>query len=633
MKQNIKIYFLLFLILFLFGFYNLYNNPVKSYTKSDEECFICHEDQNLTMKKEEKKVSLYVNQKEFKASVHNSLYCNNCHIDYNPEQIPHNPQNNIVNCLKCHDNIEHNPKDVHRNIKCGNCHDYHYVKFAKNLSQNQNEFCLQCHKSKDVQSFKTGLHSKKNVKCPDCHNSGHNVLSIKNKDVSNVCAKCHWKSKNDFDKSIHGILMNNGNKNAPDCADCHGVHKIINNKMSIESQACLKCHLDEKLYPEEKNGSAKSVSKYNTSIHASIQKNGKVSAGCVDCHGSHVIQPENHPESSTGRTRMTETCGKCHLDVAKSFYNSQHGIELLNNNPSAPTCTDCHGEHDIKQIVESDNLSKLNQIEICLKCHNNQKLSKKNFNGEEIFVSDYKNSYHYVALKEGKNSASCTDCHGSHEMKKLGDVTSLINEKNLQNTCGQTDCHLNQLALYKGSIHEKAITEKLNFDSPSCTDCHGSHQIMKMDETINALSNSEGLVQLCSGCHNSVEMLRNNNLPEGKLESYMNSFHGLAMRGGSKVAADCGSCHHYHNIRPSTDSLSTIHATNLSKTCGKCHPGVESTLLNTKIHLSENYDESPVLFWIQRIYLILIIGIVGAMFLHNLFDLIKKLKSKRVNKD
>lgn len=590
---------------------------------------ICHNDENLVMKRNGKNISLYVNQKKIKSSVHNFLSCTDCHIYYNPHQIPHNPQNNTVNCFLCHSDIKQDQENVHRNVKCESCHNYHYVDFAKNLSVNENEYCLNCHRKKEIISFKTSIHSKRSVKCSDCHNSGHKVLFLKNKDNTQICGKCHLKSKKEFNNSIHKMVLNSGNKNAPDCVDCHGVHKTIASKMSIESQKCLKCHLDENLFPGEEKGSAKFVSNYKTSVHFSIQKQGIEPAGCVDCHGNHMIQPEINTDESTKLAKMIETCGKCHYNIVAEFKSSQHGIELTNNNPNAPTCTTCHGEHDIKSTVTSSEFSKINQAEICLKCHNNQKLSNKNFKGEDVFVSDYKNSYHYTALKEGKNSAACSDCHGSHQMKIFNDVNSLIYEKNIQNTCGQSDCHFEQLTQYRGSIHERAITEKLNFDSPSCTDCHTSHQIMKISDNQNYISSGKGTIQLCSSCHSSVELIKNNNLQMGKVESYMNSYHGLAVRWGSKYAADCGSCHHYHNIRHSTDTLSTIHKNNLSKTCGNCHHGVEKSLLNTKIHLSENYEESPVLFWIRKIYIILISSIIGLMLLHNTLDLIKKLKIRK----
>ena len=113
----------------------------------------------------------------------------------------------------------------------------------------------------------------------------------------------------------------------------------------------------------------------------------------------------------------------------------------------------------------------------------------------------------------------------------------------------------------------------------------------------------------------------------------MNSFHGLAMRGGSKVAANCESCHGYHNIRPSSDTLSSINKKNLPVTCGKCHPGANQTLFNTSIHITDSISESPLLYWISRFYILMILAVIGGMVMHNIFDLIKKVKSKNKHEE
>jgi nitrate/TMAO reductase-like tetraheme cytochrome c subunit len=387
--------------------------------------------------------------------------------------------------------------------------------------------------------------------------------------------------------------------------------------------------LDENLFPGEGRGSAKFVEEYKTSVHASIEKDGKEAAGCADCHGNHMVQNPDNPSASTTRTRMPETCGKCHGEIVKHFYNSAHGKALLNKSVAAPTCSDCHNEHSIKSIKKSDEFSKINQVDMCLNCHVNQKLPHKNYKGEEVLISHYKDSYHYKALQEGKlDAATCSDCHGAHEMAKFDDPASTIYKKNIAKTCGQTNCHVKHLTEYEGSIHEVSLNNKDNFDSPTCNSCHGNHQILKKSEEGNIISNPKGLVQLCSNCHNSVEMVEKNDLPAGRTQSYMNSFHGLAVRGGSKVAANCESCHGHHNVRPSTDSLSTISKKNLPETCGQCHPGAITAFFNTPIHITKAEEESPWLFWITNFYILMIVGVIGGMVVHNIIDFTKKFKKK-----
>lgn len=601
--------------------------------KGIDDCLVCHEDKDLTMDRNGKKVSLFVNRNDFKKSMHGGSDCTDCHQNYNPEQIPHNPKKTEVDCRMCHDNVKTDPQNVHNNVKCNFCHSSHNVISAKEFSKVQTEACLNCHKNKNVQVFRGSIHDKKNVKCNDCHQGGHTVKKISKSDAVNVCGKCHSKDKEAFSNSIHQVVLRKGNTKAPTCVDCHNSHNILTSKTDIESQGCLKCHLDASMFPGEGKGSTKFIEEYKTSIHATIEKNGKEAAGCSDCHGNHMIQQGDMNRLSVSKTKILETCSKCHSDIVDKFKKSMHGQELMNGNEKAPTCATCHGEHNIKSVSTSDEFLKINQVELCLKCHQEQKLPHKNYKGEEVLISNYKDSYHYKALKEGKNAATCADCHGSHEMKKVDDPEAKINRFNLPKTCGQSGCHVKELGEYTGSIHEVSLSQKHSIDAPNCNTCHGNHQIIQTTDVRNRIASGKGLVQLCSDCHNSVELVKKYNLPIGRTESYMNSFHGLAVRGGSKVAANCESCHGYHNIRPSADTLSTINKKNLPETCGKCHPGASQTLFNTPIHITDNISESPILFWLTRFYIILILVIIGGMALHNIFDLIKKVKSNKKNEE
>jgi hypothetical protein len=598
--------------------------------RGTDDCLVCHEDKDLTMERNGKKVSIYVNGSEFKKSMHGGFDCADCHVKYNPDQIPHSTSKQEVNCKSCHDNVKVEQGNVHNNVKCYGCHSTHNIKSAKEFAKNQAENCSSCHKTKNVQMFKGSIHDKKNVKCSDCHQGGHNVKKISKSEVTNTCGKCHAKDQKAFTNSVHQVVLKQGNTKAPSCVDCHGSHKVNRSKMDIESQGCVKCHLDEKMFPGEGKGSTKFISEYKTSIHSTILKNGQPAAGCTDCHGNHMIQQNDPKKSSTTNSKILETCAKCHSETVEKFKKSAHGREMLKGNDKAPNCGTCHGEHNIKSVSTSDEFSKINQVDLCLKCHQEQKLPTKNYKGEEVLISHYKDSYHYVALKNGKNAATCADCHGSHEMKKANEPDSKINRKNIPNTCGQSGCHVKQLNEYTGSIHEISITQKNSPDAPNCSTCHGNHQIAKKDDEKNRLSNSKGIVQLCSDCHNSVEMTKKYNIPTGRTDSYLNSFHGLAVRGGSKVAANCESCHGYHNIRPSSDTLSSINKRNLPETCGKCHPGATQTLFDTPIHITASITESPLLYWITYIYIILIIATIGGMGLHNILDLIKKSKKKNI---
>lgn len=598
-----------------------------SKAKSTDDCLSCHEDKDLVMDSDDSKKSLFVNPELYKKSAHSIAECTDCHLNYKAEEIPHSADKKVENCRTCHEDSKGLEKSVHAKSQCIDCHSVHDTKKVSELKQDGDANCMSCHKKKEIAKFSSTIHGKKGVKCNDCHGEGHNVKNISRNQVTDMCGKCHNDSKMNFKGSIHHTVFKSGGKNTPVCTDCHGVHTTISSKHSIQSEACLNCHLDEKMFPGTETGSAKFVEQYKTSIHASIKKGDMESAGCTDCHGDHMIDSPDDPTSSTKRARLIETCGKCHADVVAKFKKSKHGVELMKNNEKAPTCSDCHGEHSIKSALLSDGASKLVMADKCLDCHKEGKIPHKNFKGEEELITGYKNSVHYQALVDGNETApTCSDCHGAHEMELAENPDSKISKKNIATTCGQSECHGKQFTNFEGSIHEKGVTAG-NPDAPTCNNCHGNHGIVSKDLE-NKLQKSRDLIQLCTNCHGSVEMIERNELPTKVSETYKESFHGLANRGGLKEAANCESCHGYHNVRPSSDSLSTIHKNNLPQTCGNCHPGATEILITSKIHLTDLKEDSPWVFWITRFYVILIFGLIGFMLLHNIQDYRKKKKSK-----
>lgn len=603
-----------------------------SYTKSEskdtELCMSCHEDQELYMEKDGKQISLFVNNDHYKKSVHAGAECVDCHTGYNAEELPHTKVKQDVNCASCHDDLKGLGKSVHGKVECYDCHSKHDVKPVKEIQKEQTANCLNCHKSKNIQQFSSSIHAKNNIGCDGCHKGGHETAKIQKSAVSNVCGKCHNENQMAFKNSIHHTVLKGGNVNAPVCTDCHGAHKILTSKVSIESEGCLNCHLNQKLFPGDAKGSASFVAKYKTSVHAALEKGQMEAAGCVDCHGDHMIQNPEDPKSATRLARQIETCAKCHKDVTDKFKKSKHGQELLKGNDKAPVCSDCHGEHDIKATLLSDDFSKLNLADKCLSCHKDGKITHKNYKGEEELITGYQNSVHYKALLEGNPDApTCSNCHGAHEMELADNPDSKISKKNIANTCGQSNCHVNELKDYTGSIHQIGISQD-NKDAPTCNNCHGNHGIISKDVE-NKLEKSNDLINLCSNCHSSVELTERNELPVKVSETYKESFHGLATRGGSKEAANCESCHGNHNVRPSKDPLSTINRDNLSQTCGKCHPGATDVLISSKIHLTNVEQDSPWTYWITRFYLFLIILTIGFMVLHNILDYRKKAMLKK----
>ena len=180
------------------------------------------------------------------------------------------------------------------------------------------------------------------------------------------------------------------------------------------------------------------------------------------------------------------------------------------------------------------------------------------------------------------------------------------------------------------SIHGQAIS-KGNLHAPVCTDCHGSHLIKAPSDPSPTVSAENLATNTCAQCHESVKMSQEFGIVGGRKTSYLASYHGLATARGSKVAANCASCHGAHNILPSSDPNSTINQAHLVQTCGKCHPGANANFAASKMHMDAHAADigSKAVALIRRFYLLMIFATIGGMLLHNVLVMRRKLADIR----
>ncbi|HEY6487490.1 MAG: cytochrome b/b6 domain-containing protein [Terracidiphilus sp.] len=312
-------------------------------------------------------------------------------------------------------------------------------------------------------------------------------------------------------------------------------------------------------------------------------------------------------------------CADCHSDAQQAYAHSLHAKPTANGAPAA-TCNDCHGE--AHQVLAADDakspVSHVNIPTTCGRCHGQKFLMASNGESSQAFVS-YQESVHGRAVEKGSlKAAVCTDCHGSHEILKANDAASSISKFNVPATCGK--CHSVIQQTYSASIHGQAVARG-NSQSPVCTDCHGIHSILSHKDPNSSVAERNISRDTCARCHEGVRLSSEFGIPGNRVSTYMDSYHGLATEGGSVIAANCSSCHGVHNILPSSDPRSTVNHANLGATCGKCHKGVTQKFVLTRVHLEDGVHPtdigSMVVKWVRLIYIILILAVIGAMFAHN----------------
>jgi formate dehydrogenase gamma subunit len=317
---------------------------------------------------------------------------------------------------------------------------------------------------------------------------------------------------------------------------------------------------------------------------------------------------------------------KFHADAHTGYDRGFHA-RGVQGGMKAATCIDCHTtNHDLTTILPASDpkstISRSNIAETCGRCHGDKSVMRGSGISDRPFLS-YRESVHAKALAQGNISAAvCTDCHNSHDILPAADPRSPIAKVNIPATCSK--CHQAESAEFMQSVHGQAVTRGVS-RSPVCTDCHGIHGISSPIEQATASASTTVATDTCAGCHEGVTLTREFGVAGGRVRSYKDSYHGLASQFGSKVVANCASCHGVHNILPSSDPKSMISANNLPQTCGQCHIGAGANFAAGKIHLTSELvaatgaqDAGLIGTRIVRwIYIPLIVLVIGGMAIHN----------------
>ena len=405
---------------------------------------------------------------------------------------------------------------------------------------------------------------------------------------------------------------------------------------ALDNGQCLDCHGDEGILgwsPEEKAsnvtpGGAKrpesafgkfpgmslhvDPGQYKMSVHTDVS--------CTDCHADVDALP--HP----ARLKRVD-CSGCHSEVTAVYSKSRHMV-TVDRKPvvDGPTCADCHGAHAVpKRTLSTSPVYFRNLAATCARCHGNPEITEKRNVGIPGASRMYDLGIHNRAIMEkGLNkSATCADCHGAHDVRERTDPVSSVNKRNLPATCGK--CHFGVYTIYRESVHGTSLAKGVP-DAPNCADCHGEHDIRQAADPKSQVSFGAVSGKTCATCHAAEKLAARYGLPAEKVRGYEQSYHGLSAPRGAKTQANCSACHGVHEIFPSSDPRSTIHPRNLPVTCGKCHPGATANFASGNIHVGPGGTGGVVKYWVERLYIWMIVVVIGGMLLHNGFDYFRKMQ-------
>ena len=371
---------------------------------------------------------------------------------------------------------------------------------------------------------------------------------------------------------------------------------------------CTDCHTDTGGMPAE-IGPADLAG----STHADLS--------CVDCHIGIDRLPHVTPLPRAD-------CVSCHDEEAETY--RQHGRAKVGESVFVPTCVDCHGSHAIRPIADPESrVHPANLPLTCGHCHEDQNLIEQLNIKFKHPIELYKEGVHGKATAGGKDTAAtCNDCHSTggtaHRILPPGDHESTINFFNIPKTCGR--CHGTIEREFWEGIHGQLV-ERGEVDAPTCTHCHGEHGILATDDPRSPVNPARVAEATCSPCHESAALNEKYDLPSGRLQSFVDSYHGLKSRAGDRTVANCASCHEAHMILPADDPRSSVAATNLAHTCGECHPGISPEVARTQIHATATGHRAGWPHIVQIIYIWLIIMVIGSMVVHWLIDLVRQFQN------
>jgi cytochrome b subunit of formate dehydrogenase len=336
-------------------------------------------------------------------------------------------------------------------------------------------------------------------------------------------------------------------------------------------------------------------------------------------------------------------------DVISSELNDSVHAEL--------ECVDCHvpEQGDLRQPLDyrqGDEIAKSR----CEHCHDEA-------------AKNWKASVHGQHEKGG---ASCSDCHGAHDIYSVTDVRSLVYQRRLPDTCGR--CHRNpEVAaklgirepeagrMYVESVHGRLLGGQGLLAAPSCADCHGHNHLIFDKEDPRSTVNPAAIEHTCGQCHQGPaedyeRSIHAKAAAEGKedapncvtchsaheiqqpgkgfrlasdaicgkchqdrLARYFNTYHGRAHDLGSEKVATCYDCHGNHDIRPTSDPESLMGDAKRLQTCRRCHAGAPKNFQSFMAH-GDHLDRKnyPLLFWAFVIMTSLIVGTFAIWGLHTL---------------
>ena len=391
------------------------------------------------------------------------------------------------------------------------------------------------------------------------------------------CGACHATEARQHAESLHGRAAARGERLAPTCKSCHGMHDVLRpkdfnaptNVINIPA-LCNRCHREGSPVQSFYHIPQDSIlQNYTESIHGEglFKKGLLTTAVCTSCHTAHHQLPHTDPRSSIARQNVAATCMQCHVRIEQVHRKVIQGA-LWETRPNAiPACVDCHQPHRVRKVFYAQGMSDQD----CMLCHARRDLVGHRDGKTVLMFVDRSQLEHSRHAK-----TACAQCHTGvtpSEMRPCRTVAPRVD-------CSV--CHAEVVNIYRTSTHGQ-LAAKGSPDAPECSDCHGTHGIKGRLET-ESPTYAKNVPTLCGQCHRTGQKaaVRYRGDQTSIVENYTESIHGKGLlQSGLVVTATCADCHTTHGELPHSDPRSSVNQANVAATCAKCHRGIYEQFANS----------------------------------------------------
>ncbi|MCP4168059.1 MAG: hypothetical protein GY759_19500 [Chloroflexi bacterium] len=244
-----------------------------------------------------------------------------------------------------------------------------------------------------------------------------------------------------------------------------------------------------------------------------------------------------------------------HVEITEHWQDSIHAERNV-------ICADCHGGDPSAGTIDESMSPAAGYIGVpdemhipalCAGCHADVNQMRQ-YDLPTDQYAKYNESIHGIRLARGDtNAATCSDCHGRHQILRANNPASSVYPANVPELCAK--CHedsdlmaaygiaTNQFSLYRESVHGHALLDNQDFRAPNCATCHGTHGA--------APPGFEEVANVCGSCHGATQ------------DHYLSSPHASAL-GGPK----CITCHGRYDVSKPGEAL---YLSEEPRHCGSCH--------------------------------------------------------------